>query len=218
VPPRALTARALTTLARARLRAGSARPPREELVGRHAGGRSFADVGCLWNVHGAIAFAAEAAGATRVTGVDVMAATPEFEAERTRRGSAVRFVQADLHDPAVGQRVGVHDVVWCSGVVYHAPHPLLTLQRLHELTAATLLLATETICELPGRPRSCVFAPTAADHPNATAPSGADGGYAPWYWGISPSALRAMLDVAGFDVADEHRTPLHVTVVAHPRA
>src|SRR4051794_19232562 len=116
------------------------RPPREELISRFAGGRSFLDVGCMWSVHGALCFFAEEAGATEVTGLDVMAATPEFEAERERRGSGVRFVQGDVHDAGV---VEPHDVVWCSGVLYHVPNPLLTLERLRALTRETLLLATE---------------------------------------------------------------------------
>ncbi|HEX2086030.1 MAG TPA: class I SAM-dependent methyltransferase, partial [Solirubrobacteraceae bacterium] len=109
---------------------------REQLVARHAPGASFADVGCMWKVHGAIAFAAERAGATRVTAVDVMPPTPQFE-ERRRR-SNVRFVQGDLHDPATMEEVGEHDVVWCAGVLYHAPHPLLTLERLRAITTRTL--------------------------------------------------------------------------------
>jgi len=39
-------------------------------------------------------------------------------------------------------------------------------------------------------------------------------GVGPWYWGISPSALRTMLKLSGFDVVEEFRTPFHVTVVA----
>ena len=65
--------------------------------------------------------------AATVTGVDVMAPTAPFSAELERRGSKVRFVQGDLHEPAIVERIGRHDVVWCSGVLYHAPHPLLTL-------------------------------------------------------------------------------------------
>src|SRR5215212_3277433 len=118
--------------ARARRRRASDAPDREDVVRRHAAGRSFADVGCMWKVNGRIAFVAEEAGATNVTGVDVMAPTPEYEAEHERRGSGVRFVQGDLHDPALVDQVGRHDVVWCSGVLYHSPNPMLTLQRLHD--------------------------------------------------------------------------------------
>ncbi len=209
--------RSLSALARVRARLGSAVPPRETLIAQHVAGRSFVDVGCMWSVDGALCFAAEDAGAASVTGVDVMGPTERFNAERGRRQSRMRFVQGDLHEPATIAQIGRHDVVWCSGVLYHAPHPLLTLERLRALTTATLLLATETIAETPGRRDTCVIAPSQVEHPNAAPADGPGAGYGPWYWGISPSALRTMLKLTGFAVAEEHRTPFHVTVVATPR-
>jgi hypothetical protein len=206
--------RSLTAVARLRARLGSAAPPREELIARHVAGRSFVDVGCMWTIDGALCFAAEDAGAAAVTGVDVMARSERFDAELRRRDSRVRFVQGDLHDPATVAAIGTHDVVWCSGVLYHAPHPLLTLERLRALTGQTLLLATETVAETPGRRNTCVIAPGRDEHPNAEPPAGPGAGYGPWYWGISPSALRSMLMLSGFAVVEEFRTPFHVTVVA----
>ncbi|MEA2157235.1 MAG: tRNA (mo5U34)-methyltransferase [Solirubrobacteraceae bacterium] len=206
--------RSLTAVARLRARLGSATPPREELIARHVSGRSFVDVGCMWTIDGALCFAAEDAGAAAVTGVDVMPASERFNAERRRRASKVRFLQGDLHDPATVAAIGRHDVVWCSGVLYHAPHPILTLERLRELTAGTLLLATETVAETPGRRNTCIVAPGRDEHPNAEPPAGPDAGYGPWYWGISPSALRTLLMLSGFSVVEEFRTPFHVTVVA----
>jgi SAM-dependent methyltransferase len=206
--------RSLTAVAHLRARLGSATPPREELIARHVRGRSFVDVGCMWTIHGALCFAAEDAGAASVTGVDVMPRSQRFDDELARRQSEVRFVQGDLHDPATVAAIGRHDVVWCSGVLYHAPHPLLTLQRLRELTGQTLLLATETVADTPGRRGTCVIAPGPEEHPNAEPPSGPDAGYGPWYWGISPSALRSMLELSGFAVVQEFRTPFHMTVVA----
>ena len=206
--------RSLSAVAQLRARLGKAAPPREELIARHVAGRSFVDVGCMWTIDGALCFAAEDAGAASVTGVDVMAASERFEAERARRDSKVRFVRGDLHDPATVAEIGRHDVVWCSGVLYHAPHPLLTLERLRALTGQTLLLATETVAETPGRRNTCIIAPGTDEHPNAEPPAGPDAGYGPWYWGISPSALRSMLMLSGFAVVEEFRTPFHVTIVA----
>jgi hypothetical protein len=206
--------RSLTAVARLRARLGSATPPREELIARHVTGRSFVDVGCMWTIDGALCFAAEDAGAASVTGVDVMARSERFDAELRRRRSKVRFVQGDLHDEETVARIGRHDVVWCSGVLYHAPHPLLTLERLRELTGQTLLLATEIVADTPGRAGTCIIAPGPEEHPNAEAPAGPGAGYGPWYWGISPSALRTMLTLSGFAVVQEFRTPFHMTVVA----
>jgi SAM-dependent methyltransferase len=195
--------------------ARSKSPPREELIAEHVAGRSFLDVGCMWSVHGALCFAAEEAGAAAVTGVDVMGATPEFAAERSRRASAVRFVQGDLHDPALA--VEPHDVVWCSGVIYHAPHPLLTLERLRALTGSTLLLATEVVGEVRGRPRAVIFAPEPGSHPAHTVAFDPAQGYGNWYWGLTPSAVVAMVQASGFDVVEEHRTRHHLTVVGRAR-
>lgn len=189
-------------------------PPREELVARHVRGRSFADVGCMWSVDGAIAFAAEAAGASKVTGVDVMDESATYLAEHARRGSQVRFVRGDLHDPETVAAVGAHEVVWCSGVLYHAPHPLLTLERLRALTSDTLILATET---LPLRGTRCDFAPRPGSHPGLTAAFRREAGYVNWYWGLSPGAVRAMLEATGFRVEQEHRLAFHTTVVARLR-
>ena len=206
--------RSLSAVAQLRARLGKAAPPREELIARHVSGRSFVDVGCMWTIHGALCFAAEDAGAASVTGVDVMAASERFESERRRRDSKVRFVWGDLHDPATVAEIGRHDVVWCSGVLYHAPHPLLTLERLRGLTGQTLLLATETVAETPGRRNTCIIAPGTDEHPNAEPPAGPNAGAGPRDRGISPSALRSMLMLSGFAVVEEFRTPFHVTVVA----
>jgi len=168
----------------------------------------------MWSVHGALCFTAEDAGATAVTGLDVMGATAQFEAERERRGSAVRFVQGDVHDPGV---VEPHDVVWCSGVLYHAPNPVLTLERLRALTRETLLLATEVLPERRRRPRAAVFAPEPGTHPAHTVPFDPARGYVGWWWGLAPSTVLAMLDATGFEVTEVFRSRHHLTTVATPR-
>lgn len=215
----------------ARLRERGARrrtPPREELIRRHAPGRSFIDVGAMWSVHGRIAFLAEECRATAVTALDLMPASGPFEAEHRRRRSNVRFIQGDLHDPDVIEAAGPHEVVWCSGVLYHSPNPLLTLERLRALTASTLILATETMPEVPGLAQACVFLPGlehgdravhAAARPHTTAHGvhtkfDRNQGYGAWWWGITRSALRAMLEASGFTIIEELGGPLHATVVA----
>jgi hypothetical protein len=206
-------------------------PPRERLIERYVSGRSFADVGCMWGIDGAIAFTAEAGGATKVTGVDVMAPTPTYEATHRQRNSRVRFIQGDLHDPETIAAIGIHDIVWCSGLIYHAPHPLLTLQRLRELTGELLILASETIPEVPGIRQACVFLPGLDEHDRRTYARAHSGeqvglttafdparGYANWYWGITPSALAAMTKAAGFEPLTRSRRSLHTTLIARPIA
>lgn len=223
-------ARTWINAARATRVLGRRRRPREELVRRLAAGRSFADIGCMWGVDGAIAFLAEESGATAVTAVDLMPASAQFEAERKRRSSKVRFVQGDVHDEKVVGLIGRHDLVWCSGVLYHAPNPLLTLARLREITGELLILATETIPEVPGLAQSCVFLPglsgpdrrlhasarpgvSAAGISNKFDPSQA---YGTWWWGLSRSAVRGMLHASGFETLEEHGGPLHATFLVRP--
>jgi hypothetical protein len=224
-----LAARAWIAAARARERLGRRPPAREDLVRRHAPGASFADVGCMWSVDGAIAFEAEAAGATRVTGVDLMPESERYRAEHARRGSQVRFVQGDLHDPATLEAVGPHDVVFCSGVLYHAPNPVLTLERLRAITGRTLILGTESLPEVPGVPNACVFYPGLSERdrrpfagPAGAARVGLSGpfepaqGYGNWWWGITPSALRGMALAAGFEVIETLGRPFFTTLIARP--
>lgn len=222
-------------MAQARMRqrrAWRAAAPRQELIQRYSPGRSFADIGAMWSVNGEIAFLAEACGAQPVTAVDLMAPTPEYERQHRERDSQVRFVRSDIHEAAAVEEIGPHQVVWCSGLLYHSPNPLLTLGRLRAIATELLILATETIPELPGVAQSCVFLPglSAGDrmvHARARPGGGAlgidvpfdrDQSYGAWWWGISRSALRGMLSASGFAVREEHGGPLHATVVAAPVA
>ena len=225
-----MIARAWIAAHRLRRRLGGAPPDRERLVREHAPGRSFLDVGCMWSVSGRIAFVAEESGATQVTGIDLMGRTDAFDAEHRRRSSRVRFVQGDLHDPATMAAAGVHDVVWCSGVLYHAPHPLLTLERLRAVCGERLILSTEALPEIPGLRGGCVFYPGLDERARrayarvpggralaVTEPFDAAEGYGNWYWGITPSALRGMLRATGFEEERTVRSPFHVTTIALAR-
>jgi hypothetical protein len=181
---------------------------REQLVAHHAARRSFADIGAMWQVEGAIAIAAKQAGATRVTAMDLMPPTPALEEH------GIRFVQGDLHDPQVMDDVGQHDVVWCSGVLYHAPHPLLTLERLRRITGQTLILATEVL-PLPGP--FAAFAPARWMHPSRPAALDPAKHYGNWYWLPTPAAARAMLEATGFRVTQTiRRGAFHRTFIAIP--
>lgn len=210
--------------------------PGEALVEPYVRGRSFVDVGALWEVHGRIAFLAEEAGATDVTAIDIQDATPEFEAERERRKSSVRFVQADLHDPATPEMVGRHEVVWCAGVIYHCPDPMHTLECLRALCGGLLILVSATIPETRGVSNSAVFFPAlpeaerrayasaydaALGHNGCrmglTEPFDAAQSYANWWWGLTPSSLESMLTASGFSVEKMQTNGFHTRVVARLR-
>jgi len=181
----------------------------------------------MWNVHGAYAFLAEESGATSVTGVDLVAETDAFRAERARRASRMRFVRGDMHDATTIKAVGKHDVVFCAGVLYHTPSPLQTLTRLRELTGELLIVGTATIPEVPGLEAACVFYPGLSDAgrrvyqaaPRRALRVGISTPFDPvhiydnWWWGISPSALRGMLITTGFEVVEMVSIPFFSAAV-----
>ena len=102
-------------------------------IRRYAPGKSFADIGCLWGVDGEYAFTAEEAGATRIKAVDVFGPTPQFEEKKARRRSRVEFVLGDITSASTIERIGVVDVVFCAGVLYHQPRPFDLLEALPRL-------------------------------------------------------------------------------------
>ena len=210
-----------------------------ELVRKYALGRSFVDIGAMWERHAEVAFLAEDVGATKVTAVDVTPATAEYEAERARRGSEMRFIQGDLHAQETIREVGKHEVAWCSGVLYHTPNPYDTVTQLREYTSDVLIVVTAIMPEVPGVAQACVFYPGLPEprrlaHDNAhraisagksrdaarvglTNPFDPDQWWDNWWWGISPSALRAMLTTAGFDVVEVQHNNFHARAVARLR-
>ena len=181
----------------------------------HAPGRSFADIGCMWGVNGRYAFTAEEAGATPVTAVDVFGPTPEFDAEHARRQSRVRFVLGDATAPDTLDRIGIVDVVLCAGVLYHHPSPYDLLVALRRICAKTLILRTASIPEVNGLPNAAVYFPLLPEsgrrfwnlaslgvkwQAGITEPFQPRDGYGNWFWGLTPSCLRSLVETAGFRV------------------
>ncbi len=201
-----------------------------ELIARHAAERSFVDVGCMWKVDGAYAFHALANGASAVTGIDMLPATEEFRRRNAEVGDRVRFFQADLNDRELATRLGQFDVVFCSGVLYHVPDPIFSLLQLRRLCRQTLVLTSASITER-STPNAAIFLPCLDDDArrklNFTTPKKnkklaldtpfvPEQWYANWFWLPTPSCLRALVTVAGFEVVDLYRFRRVTTVVAKP--
>lgn len=199
-----------------------------EFVRHYARGKSFVDIGCMWGVNGEYAFIAEEAGATTVKGVDVFGPTPEFEQKRLERASSVEFVLGDAGHPDTIERVGVMDVVFCAGVLYHHPSPFDLLVALRRMCGETLILRTSTIPEVSGLPNAAVYWPGlpekdrklwnlsslgAARQVGITDGFEPDQGYGNWFWGLTPSCLTALLETAGFKVELRAGEPFAQTVV-----
>jgi hypothetical protein len=191
--------------------------------------RSFVDIGCMWGVNGAHAFAAEDAGATSVTAVDVFGPTPDFDEACRTRQSRVRFVLGDCTDPAALERIGIHQVVFCAGVLYHHPSPFDLLVALRRICTETLILRTSTIPEIDGLPNAAVYFPLLSDEARRTwdlrslgllhqaaitAPFDPADGYGNWFWGLTPSCLVSLLQTAGFSVVRRDHEPFAQTIVA----
>lgn len=184
-------------------------------IRRYAPGHSFVDIGCMWGVNGAYAFLAEEVGATVVKGVDVFGPTPEFEAQKQERGSNIAFILGDATHPDTLARIGVMDVVFCAGVLYHHPSPFDLLVALRRICGQTLILRTSTIPEIAGLPNTAVYFPmlTATERPlwnlsrlgllkqvGITDAFEPEQGYGNWFWGLTPSCLESLLETAGFRV------------------
>ena len=198
-------------------------------IRRVAPGRSFADIGCMWGVNGAHAFAAEEAGAREVTAVDVFGPTPEFQAAHAARRSRVRFILGDCTSPETLARVGAVDVVFCAGVLYHHPSPFDVLVALRRICRETLVLRTSTIPEVDGLPNAAVYFPMLSDSARerwslkrlglqhqagiSNRFSGEEG-YGNWFWGLTPSCLVSLLETAGFAVERRENEPFAQTIVA----
>jgi hypothetical protein len=169
----------------------------------------------MWGVNGAYSFLAEEIGAKRVVGVDVADATADFHSEHQRRNSKVEFIHGDATLPEIMERIGVVDVVFCAGVLYHHPSPLELILAVREICGEKLLLATATIPEINGLPHGAVYYPLLNPEQRSRwdlhawgsrgqlaiqTPYEPRGGYANWFWGMSPSCVSALLGTGGFRV------------------
>lgn len=191
-------------------------------------GCSFVDIGCMWGVNGEYAFIAEEAGATVVKGVDVFGPTPEFEAKKKERNSSVEFILGDGGHPDIIAKVGVMDIVFCAGVLYHHPSPFDLLFALRRMCGKTLILRSSTIPEVEGLPNAAVYFPmlntkerqlwnlkslglskqvgiTDGFEPNQ--------GYGNWFWGMSPSCVASLLETAGFKIEWRFNEPFAQTFI-----
>lgn len=196
-----------------------------ELVKKHAVGKSFADIGCMWGVNGFFSFLAEESGATKVVAVDIYPESKEFSDEKQKRNSRIQFVHGDINLFETTEKIGVCDVVFCSGVLYHTPDPVHLLMRLRALCGQTLILNTASIPEIPGIKNAAVFYPFLdrgqrkiwnqgiGSQKAITGPYEPESGYGNWFWGMTPSAIESMLRCAGFEVTERHVFPFRSVFV-----
>jgi hypothetical protein len=199
-----------------------------EYIQAYAPGCSFVDVGSMWGVNGEYAFVAEEAGATLVKAIDVFGPTPEFEANKRERNSSVEFILGDASHPDTIARVGVVDVVFCAGVLYHHPSPFDLLVALRRMCGQTLILRTSTIPEINGLPNGAVYYPLLKPRARQlwnlsslgvgrqvgiTDGFEPEEGYGNWFWGLTPSCVASQLESAGFRVDYKATEPFAQTFI-----
>lgn len=198
-------------------------------------GRTFVDVGGLWGTLNEQVSTASLSGATATTMIDMAPAEGDddlwqrMQHRVAERGAAQpTCVMGSIDDLELPDRVGTFDVVHCSGVLYHCPSPLYTLQQLRRLTRETLILGSATIPPslqtssgtLNSPPGSAILVPAMADEHRqiladwlrevgAFEAIGITAGldidwspqdYAAWWWFFTVDCVSAMLSVVGFDV------------------
>jgi tRNA (mo5U34)-methyltransferase len=165
-------------------------------------GLTVLDIGA-WD--GFFSFEAERRGAARVLATDFYSwhgvgwgtgqGKAGFELARRALGSQVEDLDLDVMD-LTPERVGVFDVVFFLGVLYHLKHPLLALERVAALTRK--LLIVETVIDLTGIGRPAVaFYPGTELNADPTN-----------WWAPNVPAMEGMLHTVGF--------PTVRTVTAQP--
>jgi tRNA (mo5U34)-methyltransferase len=153
-------------------------------------GMTVLDIGAS---DGFFSFEAERRGARRVLATDVwtgetwgMQAKRGFEIARRALNSKVVSVEVDVLDIAPG-KIGVFDLVFFLGVLYHMRHPLLALEKVFSVTGKQLILETH-IDRVGGTRPAMVFYPESELNHDPTN-----------WWGPNPAAVEAMLKTVGFD-------------------
>lgn len=188
----------------------------EDYMARYAAGRSVVDVGGMWGIDGEHSFAAARAGATRVVCVDLYK-TPEFDKKLGGDANGkVEWLFGDASSMATADAVGEVDLVWCFGLFYHHPSPYLILKVLREMCRERLILETLGIPDVPGVANMALWVPMQTDRQRElwrssrgaatrfgiTTDFDPNRGFQNNFWAPSPSAMRAMLETAGFEVEE----------------
>lgn len=101
-------------------------------------GRTVLDIGTF---DGFFAFEAERRGAARVVAVDHRVPAG-FRIAHRALGSSVEFREADVMTLSRDE-LGVFDVVFFLGVIYHLPDPMGALRRVREVTGELMICETE---------------------------------------------------------------------------
>lgn len=124
----------------------------QEWIANLAAGKSFVDVGGLLRTKNERVSDAMKAGASSATMADIQPEDSQmwrdFDAHCAAMGlSGYRKVVADLMAPDASEIIGQHDLVHCSGIIYHMPDPVGCLRSLRAITREHLILVSMVVPE-----------------------------------------------------------------------
>ena len=117
-----------------------------------APGKSFMDVGGLWGTRNEKVSVALKAGARAATMADIAPLGhqlwQDFDEHCRRLGiSGYACTRLDVVEPPADQAALVHDVVHCSGIIYHVPDPYRMLANLRKLASEHLIITSMVVPE-----------------------------------------------------------------------
>ncbi len=188
---------------------------RRYYIGKYSMDKTFIDVGCMWGVNGFFTFLAEELGAKESTGFDIYPQSDEFRKMHAEKKSKVKFVQGDINSKKDLDDLGKFDVVYCTGLLYHVPDPIYTLNRLRQISNDLLIIGTAIIPEINGIQNCAVYYPLLdekqrkiwdlkqGDQIAINSPYDYKQGYGNWLWGFSESCLESMIKTSGFDIIEK---------------
>lgn len=199
---------------------------------------SFVDVGGLWGTVNEKVTVASRGGAKSLAMADIQREGNQywqaFHEHAAERGVTdyKSFPGVDIDDLETPNRIGTFDFVHCSGILYHVPNLIFTIERLRSVTNKYLLLGSMVVPEVVENEKGrisfeggrVVFMPAMdaetiaimAAHFDQSgikiwnvnaeeAPLRKPNGkpdYGPWWWLYSGTTQTKMLENCGFRVLD----------------
>lgn len=126
--------------------------PKDRWIADCVRDKSFMDVGGLWGTRNEKVSVALAAGARSATMADIApfdhALWKDFDAWCAERGvHGYGRAHLDIIEPPDDCAALRHDVVHCSGIIYHVPDPYRMLANLRKLTREILILTSMVVPE-----------------------------------------------------------------------
>mgnify|MGYP003456371627 CR=1 FL=1 len=208
----------------------------QNLVAKIARGNRYLEVGGLWGTVNETISTASLNGAVSLTMVDVYPPENDLWNKFRNRLSEFGIKNCECYSkdflsPEIDM---IFDVICCVGVFYHLPHPLMLLEKLKKCALKYVIFGSsvteEVISNSKGRldvpAGGVLFIPGLSDRERAilkehwkglviglTVPGDyeiSDNGgknFEPWWFLPTPSALRSMIEIAGFKIILEEVVP-----------